>query len=142
MAERKYPSERRARRDSWRPGVPIVLADGKEWHLPALDEGLIPYLPRLVPVAESIMANYALMHDGPGFDPAWEVARSWRGVFVVHLLAIQYRTRRDTLIDLCANEDDAAFLEAVAAYHETFNHWVVGRYPVGFDGAGLLAGMQ
>ena len=40
-ASARYPDEARSRCPGWTAGPAVVLADGRPWHLPALDDALI-----------------------------------------------------------------------------------------------------
>ena len=91
-------AEVRDRRDGWTDrGVGLVLADGATWHLPAIDDGLLPYLPGLTK-AVAVFHRLGDHHREAGIPAAQLIIVL--GIYVLDALGAQYRTDRETLAEL------------------------------------------
>ena len=142
----RFPGEKRSRRPGWSEGPSLILADGKAWHLPAIDEGLIPYLARLVPTAESLAEYFVMVGeaarqgDKAGVAVVGPMAEVYLSMFLGDLLAIQYRNRRKTLLELIrlGGADFDAAWPVVDAYRGDFARFVIKRFPIGFKAAELV----
>lgn len=77
------------RKPGWTEGRPLILAGGSTWHLPRVDDSIIPLLPRIVGNASDLgeeLDGYLRGDDRPdeGLGPRV-------GVFVWSVLIHQYR---------------------------------------------------
>ena len=146
MAEQqaRFPREKASRRAGWTEGPGLVLADGNTWHLPAIDEGLIPYLKTIVPLAEQF--ERSVMHlrsvDDPESDATYDISLvEIRGLALL-FLAVNYRNRRSTLERVLgwSGSRDGRFdeIDALYDYIDKFARFVTRRVPAYFESADLL----
>ncbi len=146
MANKKtgrFPSEESSRRIGWTEGPGITLEGGETWHLPRIDEALIPHLGKLVPNAVSLTSYLDMLDKGKigRGDPAAVVADTYYGKFVSSLLEIQYRNRRRTLRDMLPSDTPTllAASQTLESYLHAFDRFVVRRIPVCFENADVLS---
>ena len=98
-------TEQRDRRDGWRAGPGLVLADGATWHLPTVDAGLIPYLADLVPATEALLRMGQWHRETGVLDPDLP---DLMAAYLVAVLSIQYRTDAIRLAELARNAASVA----------------------------------
>ena len=108
-SQSKFPQERESRRVGWTEGPEIRLAGGELWHLPRLDDALIPVLPALRAEAEAFCVDFvAFVYQGEeraaGFERRFLL-------LVEALLRVQYRNRTRTLGTLIVEADDQSMIE-------------------------------
>lgn len=132
----KFPDESRSRRPGWTEGESIILADRKPWHLPTIDDALIPRLFALVPIGQELGDYVGMLGRGeihPG-DLASENSLIWFRMFLMALLRSQYKNRDGTLERLIALDDPSmveALYSGVLAYLVRMDRFVGRRVPIG-----------
>lgn len=124
------PAEDQAIRPGSTRGRPFVARDGSSWHLPRVDDSIIPLLPRIATPAYALVGDFLDLRNGGGAVPSGMPRRSLD--FLRLVLGLQYDLTPEQLRDLIEAITKVEGNPDVGVLHDfldDLSRFMVGRIP-------------